>query len=57
MESDESVESDTIASRVRNDTPDPKGDNVRRQKDKEEEQRAREARKVEDKKVFEGPKR
>ena len=53
----ESEESDTIASRVRTNRPDPQQDTVRRQIAREKEQRDREARKAEDKKLFEGLKR
>ena len=52
LESEESVESDTISSRVRTERPNRHGDAVRRQKHGEKEQREREARKVEDKKVL-----
>ena len=55
--SEESVESDTIASRVREHRPNPEADPVRRQKGREEAPTKMEARKVEDKKVFDGLKR
>ena len=55
--SEESVESDTIASRVRDHTPNPEADPVQRQKDREEARRKMEARKAEDKKIFDCLKR
>ena len=55
--SEESVQSDTIASRVRDHRPNPEADPVQRQKDREEAQRKMEARKAEHKKVFDVLKR
>ena len=55
--SEESVESDTTASRVRMHRPNPQADPVQRPKDREEARRKMEARRAEDKKIFYGLKR